>query len=148
MGLLTGAGARIAGFMSIKVWLYLILLAFVGGIWAGTEIQQTIDRAADADALEDTAKATEAQADRTATTNQTGHREGAKAQVENEDRSNAKQEQIRVVYRTVHVAADCRQPDGVRHVLDEAIGRANDRVRASAGAVPAVVPDGRAVPRR
>lgn len=147
MGVLTGLAKKASGLMSTKVWLYLIALALVGGVWAGMEIQQTIDRAADADALEDEKDATEAQAGRTADTNQTGHREGAKAQVENEGKTNAAQEQVRIVYRTVHVTADCRQPDGVQHVLNEAVGRANDRVRASAGAVPARVPERRDVPR-
>lgn len=133
--------ARIAKGMTARYWLYAVIAAFLLGVLGGGWLQRTIDRAGDADALEDTIEATDRQGARTATTNQTGQREGAKAQVQNEGQTHATQERIRVVYRTEYVGADCRQPDGVRRILDEAVGRANDSVRAGAGLAPAGVPD-------
>ena len=141
MVFLNGIAQRAAGVMTMRIWLCLLLLAFVAGMLAGGKLQRMIDAQQAVADLKAEAKATDKQAIRTADTNADARRETATADVTNEGQGHVTQERIRTVYRTRYVPADCRQPDGVRSVLDEAIGRANDRVRAGSGVAPAGVPD-------
>lgn len=142
MGLLAKARAA----WTTRYWVYLIAFAFALGLLAGGKLQRLIDAAAENAALKDAAKATGAQAARTADTHNDARRDAGRAQLQNEDATHGTQERIRTVYRTQYVTGDCRQPDGVRAALDQAIGRANDRVRAGAGLPAAGVPDRRDVP--
>lgn len=121
----------------------LALAAFGYGVVVGLDHEQ----AREFKAQQDIAKV-QARIDRNASQiNHDARQQGAATQVANEDATHASQGRIRTLYRTATVGADCRQPVGVSAELDGAIERANDRVRAAAGAAAAQDPEGGGVPR-
>lgn len=123
------------------------LLIALAGVVLGWNLGEDHLRAQQADDLQAVIDAGDAQADRTSQTNAAGRAQGAKAAIENEDHGHAVQAEVRTIYRNVAVADDCREPADVVRLGEAEVERANDRVRAAAGASAAAVPDRGGLPR-
>lgn len=133
--------------MAIKVvptwvWLALIVLALAIGGVTGYKAGVNAEKADQLDLLVDADEQRDERDKDASDIGNTARAESGAAQVTNEGESNASQDRVRTVFRTVHVHGDCLLPAGVQHEVDAATDAANSAVRAAAGAPDLQLPDG------